>query len=241
MFNEARFGYATDEQLAEVRDRYASTDRSSAAAGFLRSVKEDVPYLLSLKVFGQALVAQTKAGGRTPLLMPRGNLNISDWLDEMSKRERSGTRHIDRDHYDSQLHVLLTQHYTPYVFSDRRVHDLEKIRDLMAQRGIPVVALIDPVNEEDMALIDSLPAKADFERYRQEVKRVFPDAADFSGPEYADPKYYFDWDPVHFLPSTGAMLVNQELAKVASPDRRREYDANPAAVAATEAPVLCAK
>jgi hypothetical protein len=239
MFNEARFGYASDSQLKDVRDHYRPN--LSVLFTFFRRVKEDLPYLLSFKVFGQAVFYTKAPPKNVPLLMPRGNLDISGWLTEMDKRIETGTRHIDRDHYDSQLHVLLTQHYVPYVFSERRVHDLEKIRDLMAARGIIVVAMIDPVNQEDMALIDSLPAKADFAHYREEVKRIFPNAADFSGPAYADPKYYFDWDPVHFLPSTGAMLVNQELAKIVPPDQRAKYDADPSISTATQNPVLCAK
>jgi hypothetical protein len=122
------------------------------------------------------------------------------------------------------LSVLKTQHYTPYVFSERRVEVIKKLRDRIAKRGIPLIVIIDPINVEDRQLIDSLRLTSELERYRAVVKDAFPDAADFSGPEYADPKYFFDWDPIHFLPSTGAMLVNQVLEKRISEEALQKYE-----------------
>jgi len=232
MFNEADFPYASEEQITDVRMHFRESltpiDRSrNRAISLAATLIDDLPYLLSLKAVVKAVQMVGKA---IPLekrtLMPRGNLNISDWVDEMNKREKAGTRHVDRANYDSQLNVLRTQHYTPYIFSERRVEVLKKIRDLMAKRGIALIVQINPVNVEDKRLIDGLRITSDFKHYREVIKEVFPDAADFTGPEYADPKYYFDWDPIHFLPSTGAMLVNQELEKIVPEEMRQRYESD---------------
>ncbi len=242
MFNEARFPYATDEQIAEVRAHFRDVptlnEKSySYIKNLVRTSVKNLPYLLSLNAAAEAVqqVGKSKILGKR-FLMPRGNLDISDWTNEMSKREKAGTRHIERALYDSQMKVLRTDHYTPYVFSERRIEVLKKIRDLMAKRGITLIVQMNPVHAEDKQLIDSLRITADFERYRSIVREVFPDAADFSGSMYADPKYFFDWDPIHFLPSTGAMLVNQELEKIASEEARRKYESNPTPEASSGGP-----
>jgi hypothetical protein len=224
MFNEARFGYSSADQLKELSDRFrAPHDERSPFEVLLSSIKQNIPYLLSVKVLTQGLLGTNKTTHREPRLMPRGNLNVSGRLDDQDRRERSEGQQIKRIPYDLQLQVLRT-HYMPYVFSDRRIDDLKKIRDLMAQRGIPLLVQINPVNAEEKALIDSLPSRVEFDRYRSAVQQVFPTVSDYSGPEYANPKYYFDADPIHFLPSTGAMLVNQQLEKSVSQEQRQMYE-----------------
>jgi hypothetical protein len=210
MFNEARFPYATDRQIEELRTHYSAPRTPAARQGWFSQIFNAPSYLLS----GQALL---KVGHALTMsrskrwTMPRGNWNIADWEAEMRQQEAAGSLRINRPAYDAQLSVLRDRHYTPYVFSDRRVEALKKIRDLMAGRHIKLIVQLNPVNVEDRNLIESLPARKDFVRYRRAVREVFPNVSDFTGPEYSDRKLYFTWDPIHFRPALAAKLVNQQL------------------------------
>lgn len=222
MFNEARFPYGTDEQLEEIRRRFRETGTSRSLLqvfndSLIGKFFSDTSYLLSAKAV-ELISRRIPTDKRWTL--PRGNWNISAWLDAIKQEENAGPPKISRASYDYQLNVLRSSHYTPYAFSKRRVEMLRKIRDLMARRGVTLLVQINPVNIEDKQLIDSLPARSDFEVYRQAVNQVFPDAADFSSTAYADPKDYFNWDPIHPLPTFAAKLVNDRLEKIATPEQR---------------------
>jgi hypothetical protein len=218
MFNEALFPYATDDQLGELRSHFAS---DHTRISLFEALLADPSYLLSLHA-AIKLFERRPSGTSKRWTMPRGNWNIADWEEQASKDRAAGPHKINRDPYDKQLNVLRTGHYSNYVFSERRVRVLQQIRTLMAQRHIKLLVQINPVNIEDRELLERMNLKSMFERYREAVKSVFPDAEDFSGPQYEDRSHWFSFDPIHFTTEFAASLVNQQLEKIVSMDERNE-------------------
>jgi hypothetical protein len=115
--------------------------------------------------------------------------------------------------YAHALDVLKLGAYGNFKYSEQRVEDLRRLRKILDDRGITCVAIMPPTNTHVRDLINSLPeARSALDRFRSDMKLVFPDIIDYST-QYSEDKYYFRHDPFHFLPVTGASFVVDALTR----------------------------
>jgi len=178
-----------------------------------RSPLDLLRYLLSGRVLIYSLrdLGSHFAGG-LPRLAAAGNVIATP------RRQRHEAM-AERD-YQPVLDMLTNYHFADFQFSERRVAALSELRDLLASRSNPYVAFINPLNREVLRLLATLPAaQSAFERFRDEVRAVFPDVVDLADSRWSDPELYFRFDPYHYLPEVGAAFTNQEILPLLA-DRR---------------------
>jgi hypothetical protein len=167
---------------------------------FLDDSKFDVMgYLVSLITLGYSLESvQMWVGGREPVILGDGARNqAKEW------REHNALADY---HYDRVIANLQTNNYRDFTFAGHRLEVLRRIKDEMATRGVRVIAFLNPVNIELRRLYREI-GEAEFQRFRHEIRQIFPDLYDFTGEEWSDPELYFRHDPYHYKPSTGGQFV----------------------------------
>ena len=165
---------------------------------------ETARYLISGQVLLYALRDYWRhLQGRTPRLAEAGNVHFESRL----------ARHESMTTVDNgpALTMLSSFHFANFEYSASRVGMLERLRDILEQRRIPYAVFINPLSAPVLDLLERIPAKAAAERFRDDVRRIFPDAADLMRSRWSNPEGYFRFDPYHYLPEVGARFINEEV------------------------------
>lgn len=187
MFNEREF-------LRVDKDPFADTNRPSRIAYVFGW---DV---LSMSV--RSLVARYWKGD-PPAILREGTRNQApDW-----------TRHnaLTEPDYDRVFTTLRNHHYRAVKYSERRVALLSKLKARLEQKNVRLITFINPLHHGVRDIIREL-AEADFQRFRRDMKTIFPEIYDLTGDEFSDRDLYFRHDPYHYKPAVGACLINQMIA-----------------------------
>ena len=227
MINEARFPIVADAELARFR----------IAAEFVRDRPDELgPRLNATHAVWTGRYAQLLSGRKTMdtlsklggssctgpgspnSILEDGNLNVGHWAKDTEDRNARGLG-FDEALYRRQLEHLRTEHYRPFVYSTRRIGLLNDIKTILANRGIRLVVVLNPVNTKDLELIKSMKVDEYLIRFKEDVARVLPDATDFSISDYSETRNFIYWDPIHFLPMTGSAIINGLLDNFVSPTR----------------------
>lgn len=189
-------------------------------------------YLLSFKGLRRAAldrhILACLGNGGVGTVLQAGNLNVRDLVRE-AQLDRLNGREVDRSVYKQQISDFASTWYVAFSLSNGPKKLLSDIKAMLAQRGVRLIVLINPVNSQELAEIKDLGLEGDFNQYRADVRAIFPDAHDFSEGEYSAPRYFFDRDPVHFLPSTGAKIINSVVGEEIQrdPELKRWSSATP--------------
>lgn len=194
--------YMFNERAAPWQPEGLARDRSPAALA---------EYLLS----GRVLLAAVRdlwahLRGDRPRLAPAGNRNAEAQL----------ARHaaMPGPDYDTTLKLLRSRHFAEVQYSERRLRVLARLRDLLERRGIAYAVFINPLNQAVLETLESLPAHADFQRLRRDLRQIFPDLIDLSESEWSKAENYFRYDPYHYLPEVGAAFVNRAVLPALATD-----------------------
>ncbi len=140
--------------------------------------------------------------GREPVILPWGQMNPA-------KTEEKDATATDYD-YSEGIPYLEQHHFKDYRFSEKRLAALESLKAVLAERGIPLVVILNPMNEAIRARIRERPdLERQYERFKTEMRSVFPDLLDLTeGPAAAKAGFY-KLDPLHFRPETGTRFLNE--------------------------------
>lgn len=161
-------------------------------------------YLLSGRVLLDALRDYRSHLARAPpRLAPDGSRIAAGQLARHAAMAQRDDRRV--------LERLAAYHFNDVVYSERRLAVLRALRTLMERRGIRFVVFINPLCRSVLQLIERLPARQDFLRFRRDVGEIFPEVVDLSDSIWSDPELFFRFDPYHYLPEVGAAFVNQEV------------------------------
>ncbi|MFT3722025.1 MAG: hypothetical protein QM773_00445 [Hyphomonadaceae bacterium] len=169
-------------------------------------------YVFNLGTLARALAGQSAVrtgGGNTnaePLTYPDGQIFNESKL-KLHEACLNPPGCIERARQLTE--AALEGHFGRFVYSETRVHTMEQIRTILRQRNIRYVVLIGPEHEVFLPALMSDRLAPFFQRFKSDVRRIFPDACDFADGSYANPANYYSWDPFHYLPKTGARLINQ--------------------------------
>ncbi len=172
-------------------------------------------YLLN----GRALLKATNLFFQTPpsscareiVLYPQGNYNKLGILWQTEFRE-TNTRKILEENYRDQIEHLRTVNYANFKYSEHREKTLRTIRDKLRAKGIPLIGFLDPLNDRELPLLKEMGLSESYKRFISATTQTFGDSAIVPLQEYGDPSYYYDFDPIHFLPETGAEIINRMVA-----------------------------
>ena len=87
------------------------------------------------------------------------------------------------------------------------------MRALLDQRGVPYIVMINPEHEVFWPVVHSERLNAYSERFKADVASSFENVCDYFTTDYATEALYYATDPFHYLPDTGARMVNECLAR----------------------------
>lgn len=186
------FGMFNEKEKAIVRDP------------FERSMLRDMTaYLLSLKSLQYSFESLLGyAVGQGVTILPTGQSNPAAYLEKDAA--------FTREYYGPTLRLLKERAFHDFKYSSTRVNDLEKIRDLMKERGIRLQVFINPENAAVLALLGRVPASALVDQWKADMRRIFPDLIDLSAdPQWQAHSLYYWHDPYHYRPDTGARFMRE--------------------------------
>lgn len=123
----------------------------------------------------------------------------------------------DKTKFEAKLaEVRRTLTYDHYNFgqeglSKKRIQAIREIRDLARQRNIQLVVWINPYQQEVLNLVmNTASIKIHFVELRKVMQSIFPDILDLSA-AFPDSRYYYTYDPYHYLPETADLIYDQHL------------------------------
>lgn len=97
--------------------------------------------------------------------------------------------------------------YLRYRYAPSRTQILRQIAQHLENAKIRYAVVLGPVNREfKETAIDANGLSDTFERWRNDMRDIFPNLHDFSY-QYTDPSYFFPYDAGHFTPETGKLIL----------------------------------
>jgi len=208
-----------NETYAPIRpDRFKPIAPPDATPNFWQLIESSDlrDYLLSWNVTWNSAkaLAENLIGINPPFLMPAGNRNAR-------KRLAEDARVTTPDDGDSieywRTHLLYN-----FRYSAARLAILQQIKELLQDRHTALIVLTTPDNTSFVALIHEMGLYELYLLYRQDIRKIFPDAFDFSESRWSALVYRFKNDPGHFLPQTGTEMMQEVLAAHVKLERREK-------------------
>lgn len=168
-----------------------------------RGVSFYFPYLVELGIARDSIQTISRhLRKRTESFRPDGSFIADKW---------TAAKSVPNPALLEQLFALERASYADMNLSEERMRYLEKLRDVLRARRIPVVAVINPLHERSVRLLRESRQAATVETWKQRVRGLFPDTVDLMDSRYSAATNFFAADPVHFLPATGVEFLNREV------------------------------
>lgn len=227
-FFNAAFGLATPEEILEFLNRYAQSERllvigfdfwmmnePKAPGGSMltdlntppfygHSPREWFAYLTSLESAEQSLGAAIKLTiGAPGFYSPAGNVIVSaDSLAAPSNKLR----------YERNIKLAVDDRFQDFRYSMRRIGVIKAIRDWAVMRRARLLVFLNPLNADEAALLRALPAWSYYDRFRSEMREIFPNLTDFTD-DYPEASNYMPNDGFHYRPEVGARMIETVLKR----------------------------
>ncbi len=156
---------------------------------------------------------QKHLAGEPAQVGPDGLLDIQWWWDHVNRE--------DPAHLRAELERMRGRYCAFVCPPPERLSTYQKIARLLREQGTPCVVLIPPVHEAVAAAIQTSPARAEYEKWKQAIRDIFPQVIDLAFSHYGAAKNFYDGDPGHFKPEVGAEMLNEEVLKRIHPGSER--------------------
>jgi len=115
---------------------------------------------------------------------------------------------FNSESYHKWLKFIEEHHYGKYILSQARLDYMRQLKAFLDTRHIKYIVFINPIQEDDAALLRASSAYPIFIQWKKQLEEIFPDLKDLSQSKYSAKKYFHQSDPSHYLTSAGAELVN---------------------------------
>ena len=109
------------------------------------------------------------------------------------------------------LETLRDYHFAGFEYSTERVESLRHIHALLKRRGVKAIVFINPLHEDTFHLIHDMGLAAFLDRFRADVRGIFPHAADLSQSHWSDRRNFRTGDPLHYTSAVGKALIESLL------------------------------
>lgn len=158
-------------------------------------------YALSLKSTEYTVKTISKyVQGEAPSLGKDGTQNPEKWFEAHSTVEADLLHYRVEEFVDGWLSQLSTAPSDFIAF--------QKMKELMQARGIHLDVFIYPIHPDIRAKFTPHQWEQ-LEEWLAEMKKIYPEITDFSRGEYSGYDHFTATDPVHFLPETGAKMIEE--------------------------------
>ncbi|MGA2748513.1 MAG: hypothetical protein ABSG59_07035 [Verrucomicrobiota bacterium] len=200
--------FATDQKLVVLEVDFLQCDPAVCSGDIFasRGMVSTLDSLLSAKTveYSARTILEHLAG--TPAsLEPDGSGDASGWFKLYDRENKAVQRY--------KLERLFN--YYDHVSPGFHLSFFGKIARLLRQRGVRCAAFVPPLHAALADHLKSSPNRQVFDRWRDEVRAIFPDVVDLSVSSYGEPKNFFQTDPVHFKPAVGVRLLNERVIPLA--------------------------
>jgi len=224
-FFSATFGGAMPEELYYFTDRYIEDVRVAVVVLDFWSFRDEVPIkddpftpptfveklelLFSMKALDESIkTVRRSAAGEPPAFAPDGSFIAKRWI--ISKSTPNDL--LAQKEFDEHA-----RWFADFEISPDRMTAMKRLADHMRGRGTWVVAVLAPMHEQSLALMEGTPAAEVLPEWKARIEEIFPYTVDLIDSEFSSPDHFFPADPTHFTPETGVEMINE----VALPIRER--------------------
>ena len=168
------------------------------------SIRQAFEYTLSIKNADYSGSHPRECPGRKTARLPAGQF-ITTEADWAARADRADAATADRK--VTEVVDSLTN-YQPGV---TRIAALQDIRDTLAQRGIPVVVYLAPMNELVWERLKGTTGYSEMQKTREAILKIFPQTVDLTVSGYSAPAGFFPGRPLHFRSSVGERFLKEEV------------------------------
>lgn len=105
--------------------------------------------------------------------------------------------------------------YEKMQYCQEKMDKLGKLAELLKQRNIPTIAVINPLHERSVAILRASPVAKQAELWVEEVRQIFPHTVDLRDTKYSKKENFFAADPVHYKPDVGVKFMVEEVLTLA--------------------------
>lgn len=185
MFNEREWPLRPDEQIR------------------MSMIARRLTYLFSRDAAEAALTSLRRyAAGAEPRYRPNGATNNSG---QLRRHEQMPAPDFDR-----ALAFIEANYYSDFRFSEARLEALREIKALLEAQGVAYRVFVNPLSDSVLALLERLPARRDFARFRRELRAIFPGLIDAAtGTRFSADDQHYHFDPYHLRPEPTLRFVNE--------------------------------
>jgi hypothetical protein len=177
-------------------------DLGLSVEGFQATTK----YLFSLPVFFDSLRhIMLSAIGQPALIAANGHWK--PWGRDKLERAPGDLRGRRREVMDG----LRSHRFAESEFATARLDVLRRMRGLLEKRGQAYRVFINPLEACVYKMLAGLPSHALFERFRREVRAVFPGLLDYSVSAYSVSRNFYRFDPYHYKTEVATRLIEDVL------------------------------
>jgi hypothetical protein len=196
--------FATNQRLVVLEVDFLQSDPTTnkgdlfAPSGLSSALK----MLLNAKTLEYSFRTITEhLAGTPPSLKPDGTGDATGWFKLYDHEDKMLEQYKLRALITLYDHKALAFHLSYY----------ERIARLLRQRGVPCLAFVPPLHQDLADHLKTSPNRQDFERWRTEVRKIFPDLVDLSMSPYGNAENFFKTDPLHFKPDIGTRMLNEKV------------------------------
>jgi hypothetical protein len=168
-----------------------------------RSLTYLFPYLVELGIARDSIQTISRSlRNRPQTFRPDGSFIADRWA---AGKSQPNPEVLERAFQDEEAFWEIFQ------LSESRLATLEKLRDLLRERGIPAIAVLNPIHERSVRTLRESKAYPHLLAWKARIKSLFPETVDLMDSRYSAATNFFPTDPVHFIPSIGAEFLNREV------------------------------
>jgi hypothetical protein len=175
------------------------------SASFTNATIAAWDYLIDPKAFTTSVDYFANGRPERGMVKPNGARNISP--------EIARSKAMTAPDFAKPLEQIKGAAFGEFKYSEERIGYLEKIKKLLDDRRIQYIILISPENRHLLRMISDSGNAWALERFRTDVRRIFPGAIDYSSSWMSADSNFLKFDPLHYLPSAGAEMIKEAISK----------------------------
>ncbi len=167
------------------------------------SIRRALEYTLSIKNADYSIRTLASAlAGKPRDYQPDGSYHEANWATRADR--------VDAATADRKVTEVVDS-LTNYQFEANRMVALRDIRDTLAQRGIPVVVYLAPMNQRVWERLQGTTGYSEMLKTREAILRIFPRTIDLTDSGYSAPEGFFRGDPLHFRSLVGERFLKEQV------------------------------
>lgn len=176
------------------------------------SVTEKLAKLFGMQALDESIkTIRRSAKGEAPTFADDGSFIMHRWI---TARSIPNEALLQRE-FDTHR-----ENYENFELMPERMTYLRRLVEDLRGRGAWVVAVIAPVHEHSLELMEGTPAAEQLAEWKQQVRDIFPNTIDLMDSEYSASENFLATDPTHYKPEVGVRMINESVLPLRTAPRK---------------------